>query len=237
MRNTDNYQHARNQPGTYERAENGRYPLRDLLGNPLRIRSIQTRARSTTSSTRYNSELIRPYIQWEGYEAVGSLYEEKLHLRTFTHSDIQVEGEQLLVGQSMVTAKIRLNKGEVLGVYSGELIPYHIAHRRRDPYIIDVMLKKSSTTHPRVMPVVLSGTNILSRINTTFEYANGRPVRQAASGYNVEIAPFVVETLNTEGVKEKYMLTGMFASETIEPGTELRWNYAYTERDIQHLFS
>lgn len=237
MRNTDNYQHARNQPGTYERAENGRYPLRDLHGNPLRIRSIQTRARSTSSSTRYHSELIRPYIEWEGYEAVGSLYEEKLHLRPFTEADIQVEGEQLLVGQSMVTAKIRLNKGEVLGVYSGELIPYHIAHRRRDPYVIDVMTKRSSTHNPRFMPVVLSGTNILSRINTTFEYVNGKPVRQAASGYNVEIAPFVVDTLNTEGVKEKYLLTGMFASEIIEADTELRWNYAYNERDIQHLFS
>ena len=236
MRSHDNYQHARNQPGTYERADNGRYPLRDLRGNALRIRAIQTAAKSSTSRTLFSSALIRPYIQWEGYEAVASLYEEKMQLRIFTEADMQIPGERLLIGQSMVTARIQLRKGEVLGVYSGELMPYHIALTRKDPYIIDVMTKKPSAANPRLMPVVLSGTNILSRINTNFEYLHDKPIRQAPGGYNVEAVPFVVDTVSTEGTKTQYFLTAMFASEDIGPGTELRWNYEYTEHDIRKIF-
>lgn len=236
MRSNQCYQHAQNRLGTYERANNGRYPLSDLDGNPLRIVALESKAKAAQSKTVYSSQPIRPYIKWEGYENVARLYEEKLQLSPFTQADIQIEGEQSLIGQSKVSAKIALSKGEVLGVYGGELIPYYVAAVRKDPYVLEVNPPKSSAFSNPGSYVVLSGTNILSRINTLFEYANGKPVRQASAGYNVEVVPFEVDTLNTKGVKKRYLLTAVFATKAIEPGTELRWNYEYSEEDIKRSF-
>ena len=63
-----------NPVGSYIRANNGKYPLRDYQGRPIRIRTLQRRV-ALESDTQYTSAQVKPYIQFEGYEHVGARYE------------------------------------------------------------------------------------------------------------------------------------------------------------------
>ena len=80
---------------------------------------------------------------------------------------------------------------------------------------------------------------------STFEYdAQGKPLRQAPSGYNVEAVGFNVEADMWMGVgpgartkREDLILTAVFATEDIAAGTELRMDYQYTEGAIKNLFA
>lgn len=234
MRTQRNYQHSHNYLRIYDRANNGRYPLRDLYGRPMRIKSLQTRSRSLTSNETFSSDLIKPYIQWEGYERVARLYEDKLEVTPFTAAHQKFAEESALIDQSTVITRKPIKKGEALGVYGGELIPHHVAAYRQDPYLLDI---KPMPPPPAAPPLTLSGDNVLSRINTIFEYDAGRPVRQAATGYNVEAARFDVDTQVGNHSLDRVSLMALFASEDIPAATELRWNYQYNEATIRALFS
>jgi hypothetical protein len=233
MRTERSYQHSQNYRRIYDRANNGRYPLRDLNGHPMRIKSMQTRSKSNTTNATFNSNLVKPYIQWEGYERVARLYEDKLEITPFTASHQKFPEESALIGQATVITRKPIKKGEALGVYGGELVPHYVAAYRRDPYLLDI--RTPSSRHSVTSPC-LSGDNILSRINTIFEYETGQPVRQAEAGYNVEVARFEVETQIGDMPREPLSLTAFFASEDIPAATELRWNYQYNEATINALF-
>lgn len=234
-----------NTPGSYNRANNGKYPLRDYQGRPIRIRKLQSAVRQEKSGIRYTSEQVKPYIQFEGYEKVGARYEEKLQLRTFTAQDMKVPEEQSLVGQSMVVANRQIAKGESVGVYGGTVLPAGVFGSSGQTYVISVG-SRATLDGGRLgsEPVYLSGDNILSRINTTLEYdADGKPVRQAASGYNVEVVPFSVEADMWLGVgpgattkRKNYVLSVVFATEDIPAGAELRMDYEYTEAMVKKVF-
>lgn len=233
MRAQRSYQHSQNYRRVYDRANNGRYPLRDLDGRPMRIRSLQTRAKSLTTNATFSSQLIKPYIQWEGYERVAQLYEDKLEVTPFTAAHQKAPEESALIGQATVVTRKPIERGEALGVYGGELVPDFIAAYRQDPYLLDI---KAMAPPPAAAPPAFSGDNVLSRINTIFEYAAGTPVRQAATGYNVEAARFDVDTQVGNGPQDRVSLTAFFASEDIPAGTELRWNYQYNEPTVRALF-
>lgn len=69
-----------------------------------------------------------------------------------------------------------------------------------------------------------------------FEYQGEWPVRQASTGYNVEAAQFRIQAQVDDAPQEQLILTGLFASEDIAAGVELRWNYQYEESTILQLF-
>ncbi|MCF5653990.1 hypothetical protein GIV46_03050 [Pseudomonas poae] len=236
MRAERGYQHSSNYLRIYDRANNGRYPLRNLTGQPMRIRHIQAQGKSLTSNSVFPSTLIRPYIQWEGYENVARLYEDKLEVTSFTAAHQKFAQESALIGQATVITRKPLGKGEALGVYGGEILPLYVAQIRQDPYLMAI--KDVRTTSPYAVNTqpILSGDNVLSRINTIFEYEAGHPVRQATAGYNVEAARFRVNTQVGDAPQEQMILTAMFASEDIPAGAELRWNYQYNEATIRQLF-
>ena len=242
MHSSSSYQHSRNYQRQYDRANNGRYPLRDVDGQSLRIRFIQAVAKSYTSETTIHKDLVLPYIKWEGYEEVARLYDEKLEVVPFSAEHQKFAQESSLIGEFTVISRRVIQKGEVLGVYGGELLPTPVATYRNDPYLMDVMAKnlpkEDAPGHPTMMTreVMLSGDNITSRINTIFEYEDGRPVRQATSGYNVETAPFDVDVQKGTAPWKRMSLCVLFASEQIEAGAELRWNYCYTEPSVRKLF-
>ncbi|WP_046070684.1 NEL-type E3 ubiquitin ligase domain-containing protein [Pseudomonas synxantha] len=239
MKREVHFTQLRNVPGSYDRVNNGRYPLRNLQGKPMRIRKLQ-REVVTDSGVKYSSEQIKPYIQFEGYEKVAARYDEKLQRRVFTAQDMQVPEEKVLIGQSMVVANRRIAKGEILGVYGGTVLPSQVASPGGQTYI---MLAGARPTPGKLgmEPIEISGDNILSRINTHFEYdANGKPVRQAASGYNVEGVGFDVEVEDGQGAKSTrstMILTAIFAIEDIPAGVELRMDYQYSEGMIATLFA
>jgi len=243
MRSDNSYQHSRNYLGIYDRANNGRYPLRDVDGQPMRIKFIGRVGKSMTSDRTISKNLVLPYIQWEGYEQVARLYDEKLEVQPFTSAHQKYPQEASLIGQAMVVARRRLKKDEVLGVYGGELVPAPTATYRQDPYLASIFTPNQaspgtsghapSTVIKR--DVLLSGDNVLSRINTVFEYEGQQPVRQAPNGYNVEAVQFDVDTRKGNEPLERLRLTVLVASEDIPAGTELRWNYGYDETTIKRL--
>lgn len=238
MRAERGYQFSQNYRGHYDRANNGRYPLRDQQGKPMRIRLLQSRGRSLTSNRVYENIQLRPYIRWEGYESVAQLYEDKLEVVPFTAAHQRFPQEASLIGQATVISRRPLAAGEALGVYGGELLPLFIAKARRDPYLMAVKNVRPTTPFAVNTQPVLSGDNVLSRINTLFDYDTaGTPVRQAATGYNVEAAQFRVQAQTGDGPSEQLILTGLFASENIQAGSELRWNYQYDEATIRDLFA
>ncbi|WDG43088.1 hypothetical protein PUP72_03570 [Pseudomonas synxantha] len=244
MRSSASYQQSANHLGSFERANNGRYPLRDTEGQPLRIKSIQATGR-TRSGKAYSKALIMPFIEWEGFEKVAALYDEKLTVTPFTAAHQKFPEEASLLGQSTVVTTKAIAKGEALGVYGGELVPSRIAQQRRDPYLLDVHTwaqpgaQVGSTQTPKMVSAFLSfsGDNVLSRINTMFEYSNGTPVRQAKTGYNVEDARFIVDVLTADQSRMRLRLSAFFATEDLAAGTELRWDYGYDEKMIKQLFS
>jgi hypothetical protein len=199
----------------------------------MRIKELQTRSRSNTTNATFSSNLVKPYIQWKGYEEVARLYEDKLERTVFTAAHQKFPEESALIGQATVITRKPIQRGEALGVYGGELVPHDVAVYRRDPYLLDINAPSSGGA---TKPPEFSGDNILSRINTIFEYEAGKPVRQAAAGYNVEVAKFRVKTQIGNEPLEKALLSGFFASEDIPAGTELRWNYQYDEDAINDLF-
>lgn len=233
MRSDGSYQHSQNYRRIYDRANNGRYPLRNLLGQPMRIRSLQTRSKSLTSNATFSSDLIKPYIRWEGYEQVARLYEDKLEVTPFTAAHQKAPEESVMIGESTVITRKPIKKGETLGVYGGEQVPDVVAGYRRDPYLLDI---RAPTSPPTADVPNLSGDNVLSRINTIFEYEAGQPIRQAATGYNVEVARFTVETQVGDEPRQEFALSAFFASEDIPATAELRWNYQYNEATINALF-
>ncbi|SDV06290.1 dermonecrotic toxin domain-containing protein [Pseudomonas mucidolens] len=236
MRSVQGYQYSQNYRRIYDRANNGRYPLRDMQGRPMRIKSIQSQARSLTSGVLFGKELVLPYIQWEGYEAVANLYEDKLEVTPFTAAHQRFAQEFTLIGQATVITRRPLTKGEALGVYGGEVLPLWVAMHRQDPYLMQIKPLKPAPPRALNTQLVLSGDNALSRINTIFDYDADSPVRQAAGGYNVEAARFNVKTQTGTEQPELLALTALFASADIPAGAELRWNYQYDEATINLLF-
>ena len=245
MRRDIHFTASPNRIGSYNRANNGKYPLRDYQGRAIRIRELE-QAVTIDPGVRYTSEQIKPYIQFQGYEQVGARYEEKLQLRSFTAQDMKAPGESALIGQATVVANRRIAKGEIVGVYGGTVLPMGIFGPSGQTYTMRVGSKEVARGNTLVEePIHLSGDNIISRINTLFEYdAQGKPLRQAPSGYNVEAVGFNVEADRWMGVgegartkRENLILTAVFATEDISAGAELRMDYQYTEGAIKNLFA
>ncbi|UII72128.1 hypothetical protein LVW35_02810 [Pseudomonas sp. HN11] len=244
MRRADHFATTRNVLGSYNRALNGKYPLRDFQGRPMRIskleRSVQVRPGVT-----YTSDQIKPYIQFGGHESVARLYDEKLQLRPFTAADMKAPQEHTLVGQSTVVANRRIAKGEMVGVYAGTVMPSGMVGTGGNTFTMTVGSRQVLEGRTLVTePITLSGDNIISRINTLFEYdANGKPVRQARQGYNVENVAFDIEAQmllgvgpEAKSVSKKLLLNTVWAIEDIPAGSELRMDYRYTQGMIKTLY-
>ncbi|CAD5203634.1 SET domain-containing protein [Pseudomonas sp. FEN] len=236
MKVIKSYQRAPNRMGDYDRVNNGRYPLRGLSGNPLRIKKIQHMSEISESGIRYPAKDILPYLKWEAHEQVAKLYEEKLLLREFTEQDAKFPQEQSMIGQAMVVARKPLEAGEAIGVYGGGFIPFHVSNARQDPFVIDI-LPDPLPSRPKWDRLMLSGDNIISRINSIFEYEENFPVRQATGGYNVEGAVFPVDVDIGDGRLESFRLNTFFTTRAIPADEELRWNYGYTEAGVRTLFA
>ena len=251
MRSRQTYAASRNYSGHYDRINNGRYPIRDMSGQPMRIKYIESSSTSDASNTTYYKETLEPYLKWQGYEKVASLYDEKIEVVPFTAALQKFPEESSLLGQKAVVAKRAIHKGEPLGIYGGTVLHESAAQFRQDVYASSIEARSSpppdAIPHIRKLPntELISGDNVLSRINTIFEYETGRPVRQARTGYNTESVDFDVDTIDNSPVDipanqqtlTRLKMTAFFASEDIAAGDELRWNYNYGEQEIREYFS
>ncbi|MFJ7314147.1 hypothetical protein ACIQVE_15540 [Pseudomonas sp. NPDC098747] len=238
MRHEVHYSIDTNALGSYDRVNNGKYPIRDRFGRPVRIRMLEREVVLETGE-RYTSEQIKPYIKYQGHEQVARLYEEKLQWRRFTEADVKVPGEAALIGQSMVVANRRIAKGEAIGVYGGTLRPGRFLQANEMTFAMSVA-NNTLQANVSIPGMHVVGDNIISRINTNFTYdAVGKPVAQAPDGYNLQVVGFTVEADLLTGDKpnrNKYSLNAFFATQDIPAGTELRWDYNYSDEAMKILF-
>lgn len=240
MRQPPSFNFRDNRPGSYNRANNGRYPLRDTRGRPIRIRKIDSRVTSVSENS-YLAADIKPYIRFEGFDEVGRLYEEKLEVRRFTSADAKVPQEHTLIGQMMVAANRRIAKGEAIGVYGGTVMPLKYVPRSEQTFTMYVgQTFQYGPGHLIPERLVVVGDNAISRINSNFEYNEvGKPVRQSRTGFNVEPVAFNIHAellIGDSPVTKPYVLTAVFATEDIPAGTELRMDYDYTDQEMSWVF-
>ncbi len=124
-----------------------------------------------------------------------------------------------------------------MGFYGGVAVPPELVSGYL-PFVIG----------PKDGGYVLDGDNIFSMINTIFEYdSHGKPIRQAAEGYNCELRAFAVEgrfpsetgeIKNPASIKSTYLYC-IFATGNIPAtatGTELRMDYRFNEEAINTIF-
>lgn len=234
------YSAASNKLGSYNRANNGKYPVRDADGQPMYIKSIVGTSTMANGNV-YSVEPVVPYLRVGDFETVARLYEEKLQLRTFTEADIIVPGEKALVGQSMVVANRRITKGEVIGVYGGNTVPYLSLSREEQVFAMRAASGIAIDGGRAIeVKIAIVGDNIVSRINTNFVFnKEGRPIRQSPGGYNVESVPFAVQVEDRSGaqvIRRTLELGAIFSTADIPAGKELRLDYHYTPRDLDLIF-
>lgn len=225
-----------NKIGEYDRVNNGRYPLRDNYDRPLYI----TQIRPPNDEPRFATELVMPYLEREGYERVAQLYEEKLKVRTFIESDARSPQERVMIGQHTVVARRDLRKDEILGVYGGRLIPRWRADQSNNAFVIDVEdlppYKRAIRERLRAGDY-LSGDNILSRINTLFEFPRNRSPRQARQGYNAHMVSYAVKASRGQEEAQSLQISVLFTLTDIPAETELRWDYGYTSEQIRRIMT
>lgn len=139
----------------------------------------------------------------------------------------------------MVVANRRIASGELIGVYGGTLRPGRFLQPNELTFAMSVSdnTLKASVAIPGMH---VAGDNIISRINTCFIYdAVGKPIAQARDGYNLQVVGFTVEAdllMGDKPNRNKYSLNAFFATQDIAAGTELRWDYNYSDEAMKLLF-
>ncbi|SEI18372.1 hypothetical protein SAMN05216581_3644 [Pseudomonas asplenii] len=237
------YHSCSNSPLTYDRVDNARYPLRDLDGQPMTITALHYSIAEGSPQSMARAVKLLPYLG-QGVE-VARLYEDQLSIRRFREEHRLTEDEDHLIYRFRVAPRQDLAAGELLGVYGGMLIPLIVSHHRRDPFATWVQNQRSLELircpgdQPQAAHACLTGDNILSRINTCFEYEDGVAVRQAENGYNVEAVAFPVDIQTADGRVEldRYHITALFTRQAVKADEELRINHGYTWEQIQTLTS
>lgn len=239
----DNYATSNNNLGKYFRVNTYKYPIRNQWDVPTYVKSIVPEGMGN-SKTPYSSDAVLPYIDNNiTPDRAQSLY-NKVYYRAFSEHDVKKPGEEAMIGQGMVVANHDIKKGEIVGIYGGRIVPMNRL-KKNDPFVMRLGYSRQDSDIlkwadlPRE-PLMMSGDNIMSRINSNFDYdANGRPIRQSEAGYNVETATFKVKTgskKGEEGGSSTGFINAVFATEDIPAGTELRLNYGYKKDAFDELF-
>lgn len=229
---------------------NGAYPLRNIYGEALKIAEIEPQSVGSQSGAVYSSRPVKPFFATQpawfflrlkpNMQAKrAALYEQYLDCVEMKPEDLKSAHEQALIGQNRVVARRAIPAGTCLGIYGGTLL---------SPSLQDFKVKgKPGFFQSEVKPIddtylmgvsdgyALDGDNILSRMNTTFEYdEDGRPVRQAGpDAYNVDRVDFRVRLENGLHLR----IPTAFTTRPIAQGEELRWNYGYTPEAIRLMCS
>ena len=145
-----------------------------------------------------------------------------------------------MIGQHTVVARRDLRKDEILGVYGGRLIPRWRADQSNNAFVIDVEdlppYKRAIRERLRAGDY-LSGDNILSRINTLFEFPRNRSPRQARQGYNAHMVSYAVKASRGQEEAQSLQISVLFTLTDIPAETELRWDYGYTSEQIRRIMT
>jgi hypothetical protein len=204
-----------------------RYPFRDAAQNPIRIVAM------TDSPDRFGAcddprrEAVLPFVDLDADGAtLAAAYRDRLVCRAITDADLLDPRERVLVGQLGVFAARALRSGDCLGVYGGQLLtPATYFACADDSFILSAMSGPDFA--------FVDGENILAMANTRLAYdADGLPAAQAGEGYNMKAVRFHV----ISACGRRFSIGAFFATEDVEAGTELRWNYGHSAEVIAAVY-
>jgi hypothetical protein len=139
-----------------------------------------------------------------------------------------------MAGENGVFATQDIAHGECLGVYAGTLLSdRQRAFVRSSTYMMCIVDDEPKAALDQYRIRYLDGDNMLSRINTVFDFDKyGIPTKQAKRGYNVDAQSFdALITAHGESVKIKLPI--YVATRIVKKGEQLLVNYNYTPGIIQ----
>lgn len=213
----------------YDMGNNAKYPIRDLEDNPLRIKWI---APQDANGEGYSMDALRHFIDHTLPQGQRAALYGGLNCVPFTRDHMKHEREETMLGQNTVLALRGFDIGECLGVYGGTFIPSEDSTKTSSIVDFSYMLATSQKDFKK--QTSMDGDNIISKINTIFEYdiLSSSPNAQSRGGGNVRFVPFQME-LN-DGSRAQ--LGAAFVTEPIVPGDELRMNYNYNVQSVKKTF-
>ena len=191
-------------------------PWRDVDHGDLTLVEIDATSQPADSGCRHGREAVLPFIAPRRRAAArAALYKHWLMPARLERRHLRAPHETPLLGQWGVFAARPIASGTCLGAFGGLLL---------DP--VDGFLLRdhrhaiSASREPG--RVTLNGENVLSLVNTLFEVdAKGVWTGHPATGYNCEMAHFPARLAHGWDV----VVVACFASQDIDAGAELRWNY------------
>jgi hypothetical protein len=188
------------------------YPLRDFDGNAVFV--------SPDDEADLDDELVSnvaPFLDQEISQATRrSLYQANLYVGNIEDGMLRLPQESALIGQLGAFATRAIPEKTCIGIYGGMLLDdfdrIMLADQR--------YLAKCPGTSPRYV----NGENILSLLNSTFQYdASGTIIGQGEQGINVHAQYIPCKTRDGASISP----IALFANRNIEKGSELRWSYGY----------
>jgi hypothetical protein len=212
---------------SYSPLLDARYPFRDAAQNPIHIVAMTDRPDRFGACDDPRREAVLPFVDPAADEAtLGAAYHDRLVCRAITRADLPDPREHVLAGQLGVFAARALRSGECLGVYGGQLLtPAMYFTCADDAFILSAVSGADFA--------FVDGENILAMANTRLAYdADGLPVAQAGEGYNMKAVRFHV----ISACGRRFSIGAMFATEDVEAGTELRWNYGHSAEVIAAMY-
>jgi hypothetical protein len=197
---------------TYHSDIDAVYPLRDIDGNAVFV--------SLDDEAELDDELVSnvaPFLDQEiGQATRRNLYQANLYVGKIEEGMLRSPQESVLIGQLGAFARRAIPEKTCIGIYGGMLLD--------DFDRIMLADQRYLAKCPGASPRYVNGENILSLLNTTFQYgASGTIIGQGEQGINVHARYFPCKT----GEGASISPIALFASRDIEKGSELRWSYGY----------
>lgn len=204
-----------------------RYPYRDESLNPVLITELCGAAQTLDSRAASRVDAVMPYIDPVlSDNSRGDAYGKTIHCRAIEPRDLCNPREHVLIGERGAFAARPIRRGECVGVYGGRLMSAAMFFTCADESFVISASSGNSVAF-------VDGENVLAMANTTLAYdADGVPVVQADGGYNLEAAPFNAKSR----CGRRFSIRAFFATQDIELGAELRWNYRYSPELVRHVF-
>lgn len=198
------------------------YPLRDLDGKSIVV-SIDPDSDLDKDVKEAVASFIHPTLE---PLLRLQLTHADLYPRRIEECDLLSTHERPLIGQYGVFAKHRIPDKTCVGIYGGVLLT------NADRIMISDRRYLAKCPHPNTQNYFVNGENVMSLINTTFEYdSHGAIIGQDEQQINLR--PLSVQCKTAEG--NSISLIVFFADGDIEQGSELRWNYGYAREDLVDL--
>jgi hypothetical protein len=227
----------------FSETNNGLPPLRKADGTPIEIRElIGSHGRGQTKSgIPFDTAGAWPFVSPSLSEKERAALYSKLRCVPMDETHLKHVNERVMIdnGDDTVVATEDIPAGTCLGAYGGYALEqdFMVEYPDVDPPDNDdpdvdetYILGKNKKYKGDIKSV--DGNNILSRINTLFQWEGKDVVAQEKEGYNAEFVD--MKGVTKEGKTE--LITFIFATEDIKAGQQLRVNYHYGKGALSRLF-